>query len=48
MHSTNTWEQVDQYISKRLIPHDAVLEKVLATNRQDYLRMMCRLIRESY
>ncbi|AJE50226.1 MULTISPECIES: O-methyltransferase [Paenibacillus] len=34
MHSTNTWEQVDHYISERLIPHDAVLEKVLATNQQ--------------
>ncbi|MBE0338873.1 O-methyltransferase [Paenibacillus sp. 23TSA30-6] len=34
MNQTNTWDQVDQYISDRLIPHDAVLEQVLAANQK--------------
>ncbi len=34
MNQANTWDQVDQYISERLIQHDAVLEKVLATNQK--------------
>lgn len=34
MNQTNTWDQVDQYISESLIPHDAVLEQVLATNQK--------------
>jgi predicted O-methyltransferase YrrM len=34
MNQTNTWDQVDQYISESLVPHDAVLEQVLATNQK--------------
>ncbi|MGR6126239.1 O-methyltransferase [Paenibacillus sp. SER-28] len=34
MNQTNTWDQVDQYISECLIPHDAVLEQVLAANQK--------------
>ncbi len=29
MNQTNTWDQVDQYISESLVPHDAILEQVL-------------------
>lgn len=34
MNQTNTWDRVDQYITERLIPHDAVLEEVLSANQQ--------------
>ncbi|NOV01016.1 O-methyltransferase [Paenibacillus planticolens] len=34
MNQSNTWEKVDQYITERLIPHDAVLEKALIANQQ--------------
>ncbi|MDQ0091518.1 putative O-methyltransferase YrrM [Paenibacillus anaericanus] len=34
MNLTNTWNMVDQYIIERLIPHDSVLEQVLAANQQ--------------
>lgn len=34
MNQTNTWDRVDQYITERLIPHDAVLEEVLSVNQQ--------------
>ncbi|OZQ74373.1 O-methyltransferase [Paenibacillus odorifer] len=34
MNQTTTWDKVDQYITERLIPQDAVLEEVLVTNQQ--------------
>ncbi|WP_339246071.1 O-methyltransferase [Paenibacillus sp. FSL R10-2796] len=34
MNQTTTWDKVDQYITGRLIPQDAVLEEVLVTNQQ--------------
>ncbi|TXK86122.1 O-methyltransferase [Paenibacillus sp. N3.4] len=34
MNQTSTWDKVDQYISEHLIPHDSILEKVLAANQQ--------------
>ncbi|WP_240417121.1 O-methyltransferase [Paenibacillus periandrae] len=34
MNQSNTWDMVDQYVTERLIPRDAVLEKVLFSNRQ--------------
>ncbi|SFL22394.1 Predicted O-methyltransferase YrrM [Paenibacillus sp. 1_12] len=34
MNQTNTWNKVDQYVTERLLPHDAVLEKVLSANQQ--------------
>lgn len=34
MNQTRTWDRVDQYITERLIPHDAVLEEVLSVNQQ--------------
>ncbi|MEK4478196.1 O-methyltransferase [Paenibacillus sp. FSL R5-0876] len=34
MYQTTTWDKVDQYITERLIPQDAVLEEVLVTNQQ--------------
>lgn len=34
MNQTNIWDKVDQYVTERLIPHDAVLEKVLFANHQ--------------
>ncbi|MEK3910107.1 O-methyltransferase [Paenibacillus sp. FSL H7-0331] len=34
MNQANTWDKVDQYVTERLIPHDAVLEKVLFANHQ--------------
>ncbi|OCT11795.1 methyltransferase [Paenibacillus pectinilyticus] len=34
MSQTKTWEQVDQYITERLIPRDTVLEDVLAANQK--------------
>ncbi|MBW7454198.1 O-methyltransferase [Paenibacillus sepulcri] len=34
MNQMNTWTQVDRYITERLIPHDPVLEKVLAANQE--------------
>jgi len=33
MSQTNVWDKVDQYITERLIQHDAILEKVLSTNQ---------------
>ncbi|MFH5185068.1 O-methyltransferase [Paenibacillus sp. TAB 01] len=34
MQSADTWDQVDRYITERLIPQDPVLEQALASNRQ--------------
>ncbi len=34
MNPSNTWDQVDQYITERLIPYDAVLDEVLAANQK--------------
>ncbi|MBP1965493.1 O-methyltransferase [Paenibacillus aceris] len=34
MNQTSTWEKVDQYITERLVPYDAVLENVLLANQQ--------------
>lgn len=34
MSAKNTWDKVDQYITERLIPQDAVLEQVLCANQQ--------------
>ncbi|WP_028548017.1 O-methyltransferase [Paenibacillus sp. UNC451MF] len=32
MNPSNTWNQVDQYIKKQLIPYDPILEEALANN----------------
>ncbi|MDR6553938.1 O-methyltransferase [Paenibacillus qinlingensis] len=34
MSQINVWDKVDQYITERLIPHDAILEAVLSTNQE--------------
>lgn len=34
MEQAKIWEKVDQYIEEKLIPHDSVLESVLAENRK--------------
>ncbi|MCS7464959.1 O-methyltransferase [Paenibacillus doosanensis] len=34
MNSEKIWEQVDHYITDRLIPHDPVLEQALISNQQ--------------
>lgn len=34
MEQAKIWEKVDQYIEEKLIPHDPVLESVLAENRK--------------
>lgn len=33
MHQAKVWEEVDQYITEHLIPHDPILERTLAANR---------------
>ncbi|MFD1268305.1 O-methyltransferase [Paenibacillus motobuensis] len=33
VHQAKVWEEVDQYITEHLIPHDPILERTLAANR---------------
>ncbi|MEK8126560.1 O-methyltransferase [Paenibacillus filicis] len=34
MNQATKWDQVDQYISDRLVPHDAALDEALSANRE--------------